>query len=204
MRYCTDFFVDDGRLWCKNSHGAHKLVAPPETCLNIMRTGHDDIGHKSFYATKAHIMERFWWPNMLADIHWYTCSCHICQLQQTQQVLISPVVATPAPIFSKAYIDTMHMPPSAWYKYIAQARCSLTYYPEFRMLRSETAKTLGDWIFEDILCRWGSLREIVTDNGAPFLKALAYLSKRYHINHIQISRYNSRANGMVERSHFNV
>src|SRR6202453_4570966 len=72
------------------------------------------------------------------------------------------------------------------------------------MLRSETAKTLGNWIFEDILCRWGSLREIVTDNGTPFLKALAYLSKRYHINHIRISGYNCRANGMVERSHFDV
>ena len=49
------------------------------------------------------------------------------------------------------------------------------YYLEFRMLQSETAKTLGDWIFEDILCRWESLREIVTDNGTLFLKALAYL-----------------------------
>src|ERR1700677_4434913 len=72
------------------------------------------------------------------------------------------------------------------------------------MLQSETAKTLGDWISEDILCRWGSLRKIVTDNSAPFLKALAYLSKRYHINHIRISGYNSRANGMVKRSHFDV
>jgi hypothetical protein len=45
------------------------------------------------------------------------------------------------------------------------------------MLQSETAQSLGDWIFEDILCRWGSLQEIVTDNGPAFLKALAYLSK---------------------------
>ena len=44
------------------------------------------------------------------------------------------------------------------------------------MLRTETAKTIGDWLFEDILCRWGSIREIVTDNGPTFLKALAYLT----------------------------
>jgi hypothetical protein len=72
------------------------------------------------------------------------------------------------------------------------------------MLRAETARTLGDWIYEDILCRWGSLREIVTDNGPAFLKAMEYLSKRYHLNHIWISGYNSRANGTVERSHFDV
>ena len=72
------------------------------------------------------------------------------------------------------------------------------------MLRVESAKSLGDWIYEDILCRWGSLREIVTDNGSAFLKAMDYLSKRYHIDHIRISGYNSRANGIVERSHFDV
>jgi hypothetical protein len=72
------------------------------------------------------------------------------------------------------------------------------------MLRSETAKTIGDFLFEDILCRWGSLREIVTDNGKPFLTALDYLAKRYHIRHIRISGYNSRANGIVERPHFDV
>jgi hypothetical protein len=72
------------------------------------------------------------------------------------------------------------------------------------MLRAETARTLGDWIYEDILCRWESLCEIVTDNGPAFLKAMEYLSKRYHLNHICISSYNSHANGTVERSHFDI
>jgi hypothetical protein len=40
----------------------------------------------------------------------------------------------------------MHMPLSGEYKYMVQACCSLSYYPEFHMLRAETARTLGDWI----------------------------------------------------------
>jgi len=204
MRYCTEFFVDHDQLWRKSSQGAHKLIPSPNRRFDILRTCHDEIGHKAFFATKSHIAQRFWWPGFIADIQWYTKTCHLCQIRQLRQVLIPPTVATPAPIFAKAYIDTMHMPPSGSFRFIVQARCSLTYYPEFRMLRSETAKTLGDWIFEDILCRWGSLREIVSDNGPAFLKALAYLSKRYKITHIRISGYNSRANGMVERSHFDV
>ena len=59
-------------------------------------------------------------------------------------------------------------------------------------------------MFQDLICRWGTLYEIVMDNGKPFIKALAYLSKRYHINHIHISGYNSRANGIVEWVHFDV
>jgi hypothetical protein len=42
------------------------------------------------------------------------------------------------------------MLPSGADKYIVQAHCSLSYYPEFCMLRAETARTLGDWIYEDI------------------------------------------------------
>jgi hypothetical protein len=63
---------------------------------------------------------------------------------------------------------------------------------------------LGDWLFEDIMCHWGTISEIITDNGPAFVKALEYLSKKYHIHHIRISGYNSRANGIVEQSHFDV
>jgi hypothetical protein len=34
MWYCTDFFMDDNRLWRKDSHGAHKLVISPGRRLN--------------------------------------------------------------------------------------------------------------------------------------------------------------------------
>ena len=72
------------------------------------------------------------------------------------------------------------------------------------MLRKETAQALRDWIFQDILCRWGTLVEIVSDNGKPFIATLSYLEKKYHVKHIRISGYNSHANGIVEHSHFDV
>ena len=33
---------------------------------------------------------------------------------------------------------------------------------------------------------------------------MEWLAKTYHINHIKISGYNSRANGLIERPHFDV
>ena len=110
----------------------------------------------------------------------------------------------PAPLFSKVYMDTMHMPTSSGYKYIVQGRCSLIYWPEWAMLRKENARALGNWILHDIIYRWGLLLEIVTDNGPAFIEVLAYLEKYYHIKHIRISGYNSHANGLVERSHIEV
>ena len=68
----------------------------------------------------------------------------------------------------------------------------------------ETGKTIGDFLFQEVLCRWGGLTEIVTDNGGPFVNALEHLAEKYHINHIRISAYNSQANGPVERRHRDV
>ena len=102
------------------------------------------------------------------------------------------------------YMDTMHLPKSGGFKYFVQGRCSLAHFPEYCSLHAETVKTIGDWIFEDILCRWGTLCKIVTDNGPAFVKALTYLEKQYHVQHIRISGYNSRANSIAERAHFDV
>jgi len=95
----------------------------------------------------------------------------------------------------------MFMPPAAGLRYLVQARCSLTAWPEWRALRTETGRTLGAFIFDDILCRWGAVSEIVTDNGTAYIAALDWLAHRYGIRHIRISAYNSRANGIVERQH---
>jgi hypothetical protein len=204
VRYCMMFFLHAGKLWRKDTQQRHKLVATPGSRMAVLRAAHDDVAHKGFYATRSLIALRFWWPHMRADIAWFIRTCRLCQLRQIRNVLIPPTVAIPAPMFAKIYADTMHLPPSGGFKYIVQGRCSLTHFAEFRMLRKESGTALGDWLFEDVLCRWGGLTEIVTDNGPPFIKAVNYLAKKYHIHHIRISGYNSRANGIVERPHFDV
>ena len=113
-------------------------------------------------------------------------------------------MVTPAPLFSKVYMDTMHLTPSSRYNYIVQGHCSLTHWPEWGMLCKESAKLLAMFILHNIIYHWGMLLEIVTDNSAPFVKALDYLAKHYHLWHIWISGYNSQANGIVEQSHFDV
>src|SRR6266704_4273680 len=49
--------------------------------------------------------------------------------------------------------------------------------------------------------RWGTLP---ADNGVAIIQVCTYLAKKYKINHIQISGYNSQANGIVERPHFDI
>lgn len=204
IRYAQEFFMKGNVVWRKNSHGFHKVVIPPNRRLGLIIQAHDFVGHRGLYPTRSHLIVRFWWPHIQADVKWFVDSCHICQTRQTQKINIPPVVAMPAPLFGKAYIDTMVMPRAGGFRYVVHARCSLSSYPEARMLRTENHETLADFIFQDIICRWGALREIVTDNGGPFVKALGPLSKRYNINHITISGYNPGANGVSERKHWDL
>jgi len=69
------------------------------------------------------------------------------------------------------------------------------------VLTRETGRTLGKFLFEEILCCWGGLEEIMTDNGSAFMVALDWIATCYHICHIRISAYNSQANGVVETTH---
>ena len=63
---------------------------------------------------------------------------------------------------------------------------------------------IASFIFEDILCCWGAVSELVTDNGPAFIQALDVLASRYGIRHIWISPYNSQANGVVEWCYYDV
>ena len=108
---------------------------------------------------------------MSSDIAWYVCTCHLCQACRTQNVLIPPTVAIPAPLFAKIYCDTMHLPASGGFKYIVQGRCSLIHFPEFEMLRREPGRIIAEWLLHCFIYRWGMIIEIVTDNGTPFVKA---------------------------------
>jgi hypothetical protein len=110
----------------------------------------------------------------------------------------------PLTLFRKAHVDTMYMPHASGYRYIVQAHCSLSSYPEHRKLRKENGSAISAFIFEDILCRWGAPEEIITDNGPAFVEALNCLAEQYGIHHIRISPYNSQANGIVQRRHLDV
>lgn len=196
------FFVQSDRLWRRDSHLRHKLVILDDTRrLEIVQEAHDDTGHKGIFATSARVRDRFWWPSLEPDIRWYVRTCHACQVRNVQRFHIPPTVPEPGGLFRTIHIDTMKMPSSGGFSYITHARCSLSAWPEYRMLRNEKAEGIAKFIFEDILCRHGAVERIVTDNGTPYIAALDILRQRYGINHIRISPYNSQANGIIERRH---
>src|SRR5882724_6546374 len=116
---------------------------------------------------------------------------------------LPPMIPDIPILLLKVHISTMLIPTINKFHYLIQAHCALSSCPKWHPLWKENEKTLKDFIFEDILCRWGEVAEIVTDNGPGFVAAVGYLSDKYGIHHIKISPYNSQANSIVECKHFN-
>lgn len=146
-----------------------------------MRNVHDKLRHKGFYSMCRILLNCFWWPALETDVKWYVKTCHQCQIQQTTQICLLAIVDPPVPLFCKVYINTMFMPHTGGYRYIVQARCLLTAWPKWHALRIETGRTIGAFIFEEILCRWEAVGEIITDNGTAYITVLNWLLNRFGI-----------------------
>jgi len=200
----TRFFLHGGKLWRRERSGRHQIVAHTHKRYALIRAAHNELGHKGVFSVRSRLLVHFWWPMLEQDVKWYIRTCHECQVHRMDKLHIPPVVALPQPLFYKAYVDTFLMPKSGGYRYVTQARCSLIAYPEWQMLRSETGRAIGKFIFEHILCRWGAVGEIVMDNGSPYVLALDWLAEKYGIRHIRISPYNVQSNGIMERRHLDV
>ena len=83
MCYCTEFFIDNDKLWQKDPAGQHKLVIPPAQRIFLLTMAHNDVGHHRVFSTNALLAEQSWWPLMIKDIAWFIHTCHICQTQKT-------------------------------------------------------------------------------------------------------------------------
>ena len=62
MRYCTEFFILEGKLWRKDPKRQHKIVISQHRRLFLISSAHDDVGHRGFYATNSLLSDRYWWP----------------------------------------------------------------------------------------------------------------------------------------------
>jgi Integrase zinc binding domain/RNase H-like domain found in reverse transcriptase len=204
-RLVNRFLIYRNKVYRRGTEGQHRLYVPKNERTYMMTTAHDYNGHRGFFATKSLLTQRFWWPEMERDINLFVKTCHPCQERQKLLVRIPPMVTHTPSIFEVLHVDVMHMTPASnGCKYIAHGRCNYTTWAEGRALRDEKARTIAMWLYEDILCRWGGLRTIVTDNGEPFKAAAKWIAQKWGIKHITISPYNSQANGTIERPHWDI
>ena len=65
-----------------------------------------------------------------------------------KKVYISPTVPLPGSLFRKIYIDVMHMLALKEFKYILHAQCSLSGWPEYVVLKKQTANAVVEFLWK--------------------------------------------------------
>ena len=113
-------------------------------------------------------------------------------------------VSHPPQLFSKVYLDVMKMPKAKGKQWLVACRDDLSGITECEAMGRDNAKNIAQFFLERIILRYGMVQEVVTDNGPSFKKDFQKLLKNYGIHQIKISPYNSQANGVVERGHYNI
>ena len=107
-------------------------------------------------------------------------------------------------LFSKVYLDVMKMPEAQGKNWIVACRDDLSGNAKGKAITSDKARALASFFIEQIIFRYGTVGEIVTNNGPSLEGEFTCLVTKYNIHRIKISPYNSQANGVVERGHFTI
>jgi hypothetical protein len=197
------FFIRDDKLWHKHQPLPQRVITTKEVEA-ILYGAHADItaGHFAKDATYQRIIEKYFWPKMAKDIEQYVKTCDICQHRGGRKAheQLHPIkVGQP---FDRVGIDVVGPLPitTKGNRYIVVASDYLTKWPEARATQDQTAPTIANFVYEDIICRHGCPTELLSDQGPSFRSELMEeFCNIMEIRHKLSSPYHPQTNGLVER-----
>ena len=199
------FFLHQAHMYRHQpGHPPQVVIFPEKRRKEILEEMHEEAGHHGVWAVEQHIALRYFWPGMRKQIKHHVQSCHPCQLRSTKKMHIPVTISHPPCLFSKVYLDVMNMPPARGKRWLVGCRDDLSGVTECKALARDTGKAICKFFLKRIILRYGMVQEVVTDNGPSFGQEFSRLLAQYGIRHIKISPYNSQANGVVERGHYNI
>jgi len=172
-----------------------------------LRKYHLTLGHLAANTMYPILYSRFYWPSLVADCKEFVSQCSKCQLNTAPDVLpprpLNPTTPVGLP-FTKWGIDFIQDVPktSDGFENIITAVDLATKYTIAKPVKSRDAATVANFIFEEICCRFGAPRELITDRAKSFLDSvLAKYLAILDIHHLPSTPYTPRTNGCCERMH---
>ena len=163
---------------------------------------HPTAGHLGTDAMYYKIAERYYWDQMYRDVQEYVKTCETCQKRQRgrRKEPLHPIQIGRS--FERIGIDLVGPLPitTRTNRYIIVATDYLTRWPEAKAVPDAEANTLAQFIFEEIICRHGTPKIILSDQGRNFIsETIRILCEKFLIKHKFSSPYHPQTNGMVER-----
>lgn len=211
LMYKKEFVLDKGLLFRLLDNDVTRttikqLVVPQKYRNQVLQTTHDAPmgGHYGFNRMFYRIRQHYYWPGMASDIQSYVNSCHSCNARKDP---LKKGIGDLQPIQANEPFDIIGMDlvgplksTKEGYLYVLTIQDLFSKWVEAFPIHSKNASDIAEIIVREIICRFGSPRQILSDCGKEFnnqvLKKICDL-----IGSVKIftAPYRPQTDGQVER-----
>ena len=204
IKMAKSCFLKDNVLY-KRSRGIIRELADTHAARKrALQYAHDGAGHRGVEGTLIILASRFWFPLMEKFVGRHIAQCATCQRHaRAGPVLWFPNYAVAVlDIFAHWGIDFAGPFPvdQFGFQYVCIAVESLTRWLEIRPSKTATAADAANFIYHDIICRFGLPKSIQSDNGPHFVnEVIDRLTQILEIRHRFSTPYYPQSNGRAER-----
>jgi hypothetical protein len=165
---------------------------------------HEDIGHFGEHRTLAKIRQRYFWHNRTADVKVVVRQCQQCQLvnttgsmqsgdEQLKSILVCDLFYPVALHTAGPLPETM-----SGNKYILVAIDHYSKWCEAKAVSDHGARTAAKFLEDEIICRYGVPKFVLTDNGGEWAVEFDIMCADYAIQHQRTAPQWLQCNGMAE------
>ena len=186
--------------------GIVKIVVPKQARVLVLNLLNDSplAGHRDFERTYDSISNKYFWLKMHSEIKKYCSTCHLCQ---TKKFLNKPSAAPIKPIVVNTVWALLGFDIAGLLKVTANGNkyimFAVDYFTKFRIAKASpdfTALATAKFVYEEIVCKMGTPKSIISDKGVNFQSNLfQQLCKLYKVKKVNATFYHPQSVGQVER-----
>ena len=127
--------------------------------------------------------------------------CDVCQMYARNNLRMEMPLHVSLPLipFEKweiDYVGEVHPNSSKYMAYIVVATEYLTKWVEVKAVKTDTAARVATFMYENIICRFGMYKILVSNIGSYFLNSLIQeTTDKFQIDHRKTTPYHPQTNG---------
>ncbi|GFZ04506.1 hypothetical protein Acr_17g0000780 [Actinidia rufa] len=189
---CIDFLLEDNFTEEALEGQLLKCLASSEIPQVLDNTHEAKHQEAMLFQYLLHV--RYYWPTMEADAKDYVRRCKACQVHGN--MIHSPIVdlwaiGTPWPFHTWAMDLINPVNPPSWGNiWIVTAIEKYTKWVEAIPLKRAARATISNFIHENITCKFGFPKVILSDNGTPFVNSqVGQVLASYYVTHHKVHTF---------------
>jgi hypothetical protein len=196
-------FVENRKLYKHTKGTIREIPDSLELRQEAFRKTHDGWGHKGLEGTLAHFCAQYWLPVVAKVAARYIARCEVCQRHSPPTSYVNPNHALQVhDIFTHWSVDFAGPFPPDYdgNKYVCIGICHLTRWAEIRLTKTNNASDAANFLYYEVVCRFGLPKSIQTDNGPHYAnEVVERLCDVLKIRHHFSTPYYPQSNGRAER-----